>query len=334
MFKGKRNNEEQQGEVREETSFNQQEEKPQLEEYSNLFELNDEDEEYNHGVEIQPITLDVGEVTEEKPKSKGKTILKNILLFGGIFAVALTAMIVLGQKPKQMAPGTETPTDIVGVPSDSEEGTTPNENTETDVDKDKENTDKNIGNGEVRVDEPIGEPVEPVNPTEGYVIYSNGYLDMQIEYPKDWIYYERTQEGFDSIRKHVKDGVLKLTEVKLEKEIPVADFFYSSDNETRIRVYVYPSTNKDIVSNKILPEIVETVKPETATKAETRKIGDTDYNINTYQVEGYGETYVGMQAIKEIGENIVLINLYDIDSEETENNIKVFETMLSTLTVR
>lgn len=289
----------------------------------------------NFDIGIEPIEHEYIDTTEKPKNSKSKLILKIV----GVVLLLLVALVVvtnLGSKDQAPDDNIEKqPTDepveltddiVEGDPTETPsdvEPTEPSEPTDTEVESPPD----------VKAKTPVallgGKEVP-----EGYVLYTNGLLNLTTVLPSSWIVEEKTNESIEVIKKALESSVDKKgTELNLKKDkftdvVKVVDFVPNDEYQTRIAITILPKGVTETIDpkNKVFTSNKET-------KSAERTINKTKYTSTSFKAKDYDVNLRGLKVYIKNDLNTIIVSLSAQDSEEFTESEKVVDKVVELMTL-
>ena len=169
----------------------------------------------------------------------------------------------------------------------------------------------NNGGGNETVDD---ETVIEKQPLEGYLGYTNSYVDFGLNYPETWFITETTQEGFNQLKTLVSEGtIFSLNSAELLEKLPLLTL-NSPSSELKETVIIESHNSKFDIEGINAP--LEFTKTEDAKKnirlaqpttktTHTTENGVYDVRYNIYkEIDIYTSV---IQFSKSVGNNLVVV---------------------------
>lgn len=293
------------------------------------------------------VKLDIGlhPIEPTQPEKASKSRLPKLLISGVlVIAVIVVAFLFLNKDNKvnnkdkeltnnQKVEDVVTEESVVEQPSEqlTEEPSTSDSGSSTES---LDNLYEKKKNGKA----PEGVDVETVDLKEkGYILYENAYVGLNFKAPEKWYMNERTQEGFEVLRRAKESKNYSLKTTPLSGVLPIVDFFSVDESTPNIYVCVVPNTHFSTATQKSKSSKVLFIQPNEALKSagkpQAKKIGSYNTSIVEYKLNKLGETILGAQVTVPIGKNSVVFVLTNKESKDYETNKRILEEMIKSLKI-
>lgn len=161
---------------------------------------------------------------------------------------------------------------------------------------------------------------------ESYVTYKNNYVGVDLDYLDTWIKTERTQEGFNNIKKATKKNkAFNIVKNPVKGQVPLVKMKSPkySENEAELNIYLYAKSSK-VVKGPKFPydaDLYKITKLD-ATKFKTKKYGDVTAHYNTATFTSYDKKYVAFQGYYVVGKNALVYQAITLKGAEDLKEVK------------
>lgn len=167
---------------------------------------------------------------------------------------------------------------------------------------------------------------------DAYTNYTNGYLNMSMLFPTDWVFSEQTQIGFKYLNNVVGKKYLYIPSIRLRGIVPVVDFLSQGIYSSKISVFLVPKSFSNFnINAPYLNFLFSNASLVSRPVNKTSLIkGNTVYYCY-YTASSLAQNYYLVQATFLKGSNFVVAVLSSTSSTDQSTNIGILNKMIASV---